>query len=220
MADAEDEIKRLKHELQDTRLSLIYLATSRSPKPYELHKALIGSALSIETRHDLSKWEGKAFVTVMEAAVVDKNGCAFCPLCGDGVEDWSSRKKRGFKYPYGLQMHLDGLGKASQCEVMKMALLYANNANKEKWQTAEKQANISALMKVQQLCEQAGCDCEIREATHVVWLQNKNHTSHSSDIFANGDRYKIKSSPRGWPGTSIIEMSGCSAEEAAHALIW
>jgi len=223
MNENEDELKRLKKELSHTRLNLVYLATQRSPKPFEAHGLLIRSAAKLQTREDWWCWERDALHGVLEIAEVDATGHARCPLCGDGVrDDWGSGKERGFSYPTGLEMHLEGKGRASQCLVMRTALERAHDDNTERFNeteiTTKKTAATLALTVVKQICEQAGCRCKIYEGKSVVFLTQGRGGHHSLILSVGKDRYQIcADNPR---GLSFVEMDMCTAEEAAHALIW
>ena len=74
----------------------------------------------MKTIDEWFRWKGKIVTEVVKIAPNDDD-FAFCPLCGEGVQGFTDSEPRGFRYPIGLEYHLEGSHRASQCAVMKTA---------------------------------------------------------------------------------------------------
>ena len=126
MIDRDEEIDKLKKQVSFLRWYIVNKATQQSPHPSRARELLINSALELKTREGLWHWERKTLHGVVDIAKVDDSNCAYCPLCGAGVAEWGGPERRGFRYPIGLENHLQGTHRASQCFIMS-STLFTNN---------------------------------------------------------------------------------------------
>jgi hypothetical protein len=124
--DLREQLKLLKAKLDNAQHLVIAMATKKLPhgtysllRPYDL-----------KSLRDLEKWKYDAIESVVQLANVDNNGFAYCPLCGDGVSSFRGEPERGFRFPAGLAMHLEGSYRAHQCDVMRLAIEGAKDWDK------------------------------------------------------------------------------------------
>lgn len=131
------EIARLENELETVRYNLIGLAAKLVPD--ELGHALIRGHFDCETQAQFLNWERDTIDKIIAAAERDDKGRALCPLCKEGRErwGWGDGGESGWALPSGLQTHLLGEGRTTQCPVFDAALKLANDRMRPKIEKEE-----------------------------------------------------------------------------------
>lgn len=138
---ADDRIKWLERELDDAQQGILSMS---------------GVALDFrgfyrcKDREDFAKWERALVEAALEAAKpVDGTGIdqlsqyAFCPMCRGGVDDFYSGE-RGFKFPIGLERHIEGWGSRPACLVYRAATGNARRYLREQFLKQDEQAKMEA----------------------------------------------------------------------------
>ncbi len=118
----EEEIKRLREELYESRTAILDLM------PEEARKILM-SYYRCQSSEEGFTWKYDTINQIIGLAkVLEPNqgayfsDRAYCPLCGRGS---SAPYEEGFAIPEGLSRHLEGWGTVRQCDVMRATLKLA-----------------------------------------------------------------------------------------------
>jgi hypothetical protein len=119
----QDELKRLKDELYLARRDLVEIATNSLSE--ELYYELLSGSHKCNTMDEFFVWKHNTIKKIVEASKPEQDEDiyrplqVYCPFCKNGTT-WGD-VTRGFAWPAGLSMHLNGDGNARQCRVIKAA---------------------------------------------------------------------------------------------------
>lgn len=150
----DETIRELKSDLYDARRTVIDLM----PEDF---KRIVDDYYTCESRSDLSEWRRNLVAAALQRAKLlpespfypEKR--AYCPLCGAGS---SSPYDKGFKFPGGLERHLEGGGNAHRCSVMNIIWKYALDQIRE---------TVDQHEQMKQHREQTAKST--RRATEILW---------------------------------------------------
>ena len=210
--DQDDQIKNLQRELDDARHALIRVACRSLP--HDVYSTLI-NFYQCKIEQDWWRWENVMVEKVIAIAKPDPKRRAYCPLCKEGTTQQWGQETCGFLLPLGLEWHLKGRGRMNQCEVIEAAFALSQNYLIPKFKHQELQKQIFALTTIQQICETAGCKCDIVESENYIVLMRCDYNSqrHSWVHALNDTQFKVDS-------TGGMSLPTATPKEAADVLIW
>jgi hypothetical protein len=108
MTADDDELRRLKAELNATRYDLIMQA------PRQFYDALLASGRRLASYEDLFAWRPALAEAATAAAQFDENGYAHCPIC-DPTKQFTAWRADG------LRWHLRGSHRVEACPIVSAA---------------------------------------------------------------------------------------------------
>jgi len=188
------QVQELKHALQHARHLIIHVSPT-SPEAWRLLR------FTCKSKQEWRQWQRDTINKLLELTVDDRT----CPLCGQRFT------------PVSLRWHLDDSHRMSRCSVFQAAIDLVHDGHIEEWRANEIQENIAGLAPVMELCKADGVNCQVYTNKHnnQAYLTGPStRRSYSVIFWEGGDRFQVQAS------NGCVELFHCSAEDAAHALIW
>lgn len=140
-SSTDDRIKRLERELDEAYEDILDMSGVR----LDFH-----GFFKCKDRVELGRWERSLVDTALDAAnpvngtgIDQHSRYAFCPMCRAGVDDYYTGE-RGFKFPIGLERHIEGWGSRPECAVYRAARRTARRYLRNQFMKQDEQAEWQA----------------------------------------------------------------------------